>query len=172
MKCRRVSFGMILVLGRIKFARLLVNQMILARHFTCVHFIGGAMFGHFFQLTRTHVLVGQLAKHFLCALRHVARAGEHECERTDRFGHEAERDLVAGVADGLASHLARSVVVSGTDVHEGRVMAECEESEADAVHDVDHADDARILPECDDSLAMFVHHFLIVDHQDVLLKKN
>ena len=62
---------MLFVLLFVEFARFFVDQMIATAHFARVHFIRGAVLGHFAQLRRCHVLVRQLSKYLLSSLRNI-----------------------------------------------------------------------------------------------------
>lgn len=103
------------------------DQMVVAADLTSIDLVGSAVVGHLAKHVRRHVLVGQILENLLSALRHIARAGKDECHRSDGLGHHAQRYLVASVAHGLTGHTRVAVVVRWSDVHEGRVVTQCQQ---------------------------------------------
>ena len=100
----------------------------------------------------------------------IAGPCEHERHRSDRLWHHVQRDLITRVSDTLSGVMRVPVVVSLTDVHEGGVVAECQEPQPDTMEDVDHARLAGVLTEGDHPAPAGVAHRLVVHAAHVLLQ--
>jgi len=128
------------------------------------------MFGNLAEHLRRDILYGQLWEHLLSSLGNVSRASKNKRKWSNWLWHHAEWDLVATIPNCLTSHRWITVIVGGSNVHEGCMMSQSQKTQSNAMQDVHHASHSGIFAKSHLSWSSPVNNSFIVYKSDFLRK--